>query len=215
MNKKAVRIMGCRGIPAAHGGFETFAEHFALYLKQKGWDVEVYCQVDNSREPTYEDEWCGIRRIHISVSGDSAFFTAVFDFKAIVHSLRSKDPVLTLGYNTAILNVIHRLCRVPNIFNMDGIEWKRGKCSFPFTCWFYLNEIFACWIGNALIADHPQIQRHLSRLTSTKKISVIPYAAKKIDDADEGMIGKLGLMRDRYCILIARPEPENSILEVV
>ena len=29
---KKVRILGIRGIPAAHGGFETFTEYLALYL---------------------------------------------------------------------------------------------------------------------------------------------------------------------------------------
>jgi hypothetical protein len=27
-----LRILGTRGVPAAHGGFETFAEHLAPYL---------------------------------------------------------------------------------------------------------------------------------------------------------------------------------------
>ena len=40
---KTLRILGTRGIPAAHGGFETFAEHLALYLVNKGWRVIVYC----------------------------------------------------------------------------------------------------------------------------------------------------------------------------
>ena len=34
---KRLIINGIRGIPAAHGGFETFAEYLALYLVKKGW----------------------------------------------------------------------------------------------------------------------------------------------------------------------------------
>ena len=37
--KKALRILGTRGIPARHGGFETFAEKLALHLVSRGWDV--------------------------------------------------------------------------------------------------------------------------------------------------------------------------------
>eukprot|EP01036_Dinobryon_divergens_P048835 gene48835-65485_t len=38
--------MGIRGVPAHHGGFETFAEYLALYLRDRGWKVTVYCQID-------------------------------------------------------------------------------------------------------------------------------------------------------------------------
>lgn len=39
-----LNILGTRGIPAAHGGFETFAERLALYLTSRGVSVTVYCQ---------------------------------------------------------------------------------------------------------------------------------------------------------------------------
>ncbi|UCE08738.1 MAG: DUF1972 domain-containing protein, partial [bacterium] len=45
---KKLAILGTRGIPASHGGFETFAEHLALYLASKGWAVTVYCQKQGS-----------------------------------------------------------------------------------------------------------------------------------------------------------------------
>lgn len=38
---KELIITGIRGVPAAHGGFETFAENLALYLVAKGWKVSV------------------------------------------------------------------------------------------------------------------------------------------------------------------------------
>lgn len=41
---KALRIFGTRGVPALHGGFETFAEQLALYLVSQEWRVVVYCQ---------------------------------------------------------------------------------------------------------------------------------------------------------------------------
>jgi len=206
--------MGTRGVPASHGGFETFAEDFALYLSNKGWTVQVYCQIDGHGKIT-TDSWKGITRVNVPVKGDSPLATAIFDFKGIIHSLESKEVVLTLGYNTAALNVLYRFCGVPNIINMDGIEWKRGKWSLLFKIWFYINETMACWIGNKLVADHPGIKQHLLSRTFSDKISVIPYAAPRIEAADESLLSKFNLEKERYCILIARPEPENSILEVV
>ena len=55
MKRKNISILGIRGIPANHGGFETFAEKLALYLVKNGWHVTVFCQEDsgNKVEETY------------------------------------------------------------------------------------------------------------------------------------------------------------------
>jgi hypothetical protein len=45
-NERSLYILGTRGVPAAHGGFETFAQRFALHMRDQGWRVTVYCQVD-------------------------------------------------------------------------------------------------------------------------------------------------------------------------
>jgi hypothetical protein len=47
-SNKHIRILGTRGAPAAHGGFETFAEHLAIYLVRRGWQVTVYCQQEGA-----------------------------------------------------------------------------------------------------------------------------------------------------------------------
>ena len=67
-----------------------------------------------------------------------------------------------MGYNTAILALLFRLRGRVNIFNMDGIEWQRAKWSRPVKAWFYVNEWLAGRLGNHLVADHPEIKRHLA-----------------------------------------------------
>lgn len=96
-----IQILGCRGVPAQHGGFETFAEHLTLFLQQEGWQVTIYCQVVGAGD-IYEDEWRGIHRVHIPVSQEGAKGTIIFDWKSTVLAAKRNIPVLTLGYNTAI-----------------------------------------------------------------------------------------------------------------
>ena len=124
--KNIMVLLGIRGLPAKHGGFETFAEYLCPYMIHYGWSVVVYCQEDG-RGPCYESEWNGVKRIHIPVSTDGALGTIIFDFKSVLHSLRHQGVFLTLGYNTAIFNILHRIFRKKNIINMDGIEGKRQK----------------------------------------------------------------------------------------
>ncbi|MDF1690582.1 MAG: DUF1972 domain-containing protein [Cycloclasticus sp.] len=207
-------LMGIRGVPAQHGGFETFAEYLCKYLIDRNWVVIVYCQEDGGG-PIYESDWLGVKRIHIPVKRKGPLGTIIFDLRSVIHSLRYKGVFLTLGYNTAIFNVLYRLFGKYNIINMDGIEWKRQKWGRLAKCWFWLNERLGCWFGNHLVADHPHIENHLASRVSRRKITMIPYGGLKIAGADMSFLDKYNLTKNGYAIVIARPEPENSLLEIV
>jgi glycosyltransferase involved in cell wall biosynthesis len=214
MKHKRLIVVGIRGIPAQHGGFETFAEHLCLYLKASNWDIDVYCQDDGSGS-IYESRWNGINRIHIPVKHQGPLGTIIFDFRSILHSLNKNGVFLILGYNTAIFNILYRIAGKINLINMDGIEWKRQKWGSIAKVWFYLNERLGCWFGNHLVADHPEIKRHLSTRVSPAKISMIPYGANEINSADKQFLSELAVDENQYAVVIARAEPENSILEIV
>jgi glycosyltransferase involved in cell wall biosynthesis len=211
---KILRILGTRGIPAAHGGFETFAERLALYLTPRGWHVTVYCQA-YGRGPIVEDDWQGVRLVRIPVAVAGPRGTIVFDWKATLHAARSPGMCLTLGYNTAVFCALLRLARVPNVINMDGIEWQRAKWGSVAKAWFWLNEHAGSVLGNHLVADHPEIAKHLGRTTPATKITMIPYGADRLVAVPDSEVIGLGLEPGRYLTLIARPEPENSVLEIV
>ena len=213
--QKSLTILGIRGVPAAHGGFETFAEQMALHLVAKGWQVTVYCQEDG-QGAIRESDWCGIRRVHIPVARTGALGTIVFDWRAARHAKKHQSGVcLTLGYNTAIFNLWQRLGGQVNLFNMDGLEWQRDKWSGPERIWLWLNERAACWLGQHLIADHPSIKEHLATRVPAQKITMIPYGAHYITSANAELLVPFRLTVGDYSVIIARPEPENSILEMV
>jgi len=210
----SLRILGTRGIPAAHGGFETFAEHLACYLVQRGWRVTVYCQEKGSGA-AFESEWQGIRRVHIPVAANGPAATVIFDWRATMDAARQREPCLTLGYNTAVFCALLRLAKVPNIINMDGIEWRRAKWGRLARVWLWLNERAGAKFGNHLVADHPKIAQHLARIVRPDKITAIPYGADLLEAMPAGAVQELGLQPGRYLTLVARPEPENTVLEAV
>ena len=214
MQQRVLRILGTRGVPAAHGGFETFAEQLALYLVARGWRVVVYCQ-DEGPAALREDRWQGIERVRIAVPGRGASSTILFDWKATLHASSNPDLCLTLGYNTAVFCALLKLRGIRNIINMDGIEWSRAKWGPLARTWFRLNEVAGCRLGDHLVADHPEIELHLRRQARPDRISMIPYGADRISEAPDAPVRALGLQPGRYLTVIARPEPENSILEVV
>ncbi|CAK8715251.1 Glycosyltransferase family 1 protein [Candidatus Electrothrix laxa] len=215
MSNNTLIITGIRGIPARHGGFETFAEHLSRYLVNRNWKVIVYIQ-EKGKGGLSQSEWYQIQRIHIPIVTAGPFSTVIFDLKSIINSVGyGKSVILTLGYNTAVFNLLYRLKGKYNIINMDGIEWKRQKWGYGAKLWFLLNEQLACWFGNHLVADHPNISERLTKRAACRKISMIPYGAREIIQADESILKEYNLKKYKYAILIARAEPENSILEIV
>lgn len=209
-------ILGIRGVPASHGGFETFAENLSLYLVERGWKVTVYCQIDPGEEIPSDDTWKGIHRVFIATNIKGAGGTMQFDWRSTIDVAKNADRlVLTLGYNTAIFSLMLRVLGIRNIMNMDGIEWSRAKWGPVARAWLWMNERFGCWFADHLIADHPRIADHLARRVSQAKISTIAYGARELTSANFELLERYSLRAKSYALVIGRPEPENSVLEIV
>jgi glycosyltransferase involved in cell wall biosynthesis len=212
--KKTVRILGTHGVPAAYGGFETAAENVALFLASRGWRVIVYCQLDGTG-PIREDTWHELERVLIPIDIEGWRGTSKFDLLSIRHACKSHDLCLTFGYNTAIFNVLQRIKGIPNVVNMDGIEWSRSRWGFFRQAILYTNERIACWVGNHLIADHPEIEKFLLTRAPRRKLTTITYGADPVAERPATAAVSRGLEPGRYLTLICRPIPENSIAELV
>lgn len=212
--QRTVRILGTHGIPAAYGGFETAAENIAYYLRDKGWRVIVYCQVGGSGT-LVEDVFNGVERVIIPVNLPGWRGTSRFDWLPIAHACQFRDICLTFGYNTGMYNFRQRLLSIPNVINMDGIEWSRKRWGFVKQTILYVNERFAALYGNVLIADHPEIETYLWTRAPKRKVSMIAYGADPVKEMPAESIKALGLEPGGYMTLIARSIPENSILELV
>lgn len=212
--KKTVRILGTHGVPAAYGGFETAAENVARFLASRDWRVVVYCQVDGAGS-LREDTWNGLERVIIPIDVPGWRGTSKFDLFSIRHASKFDDLCLTFGYNTAIFNLLQRLKRIPNVINMDGIEWSRARWGIFRQAILYTNERIACLVGNHLIADHPEIEKFLLTRAPSRKLTTITYGADPVADAPAEAAVSRGLEPGRYLTLICRPIPENSIAELV
>ncbi len=212
MNRKLL-ILGTRGIPANYGGFETFAERLSIYLVSRGWEVTVYCQVNGQKH--LKKKWRGINLVYIPTQNNSAFNTIIFDYQSTIDALKEEGIILVLGYNTAIFSILYWLKKRVSIMNMDGMEWWRSKWNLMHKLWLFFNERCGAIFSNYLIADHPQIKKHLTSYVSPRKIKVIPYGTEQVTKVDESWLKAYQLIANQYILVIARPEPENSILEIV
>lgn len=215
--QRTVHILGTHGVPAAYGGFETAAENVGLHLAAKGWRVVVYCQLPGSGSTT-EDEWKGIERVLIHEERHGWLGTASFDRRSIAYVLRHRQPgdvCLTFGYNTGVFNLAQRVLGIPNVINMDGMEWTRRRWGVAKQGILLGNERFAGAVGTVLIGDHPIITRYLQRHFGRKRVTTIAYGAYPMAGAPTEPVRRLGLTPGEYATIICRPIPENSVLEIV
>lgn len=212
-----VLLLGTRGIPAAHGGFESFAEKLALFLVERGWRVTVYCQndVNDVTERFSTDTWRGVERVNVQVARGGARGTIEFDWHSTRHAATQDGVCLVLGYNTAVFLPLLRAKAKKILINMDGIEWKRPKWSPPVRLWFYLNEWIGAWLGHRLVADHPAIADHLATRRPRGATAMIPYGGDEVTAAPTSAITAMGLLPGHYLVSIARLEPDNNILTMV
>lgn len=213
----ALLILGTRGIPASHGGFETFAERLALHLAARGWRVGVYCERDVERvgRRVSTTMWRGIELITVEVAATGPAATLAFDAFCAHDAVTRGGVCLVLGYNGAIFLPYLRLRGATILTNMDGIEWRRPKWSLAVRAFFWVSEWIAAWSSHRLIADHPAIADHLATRRPRRAIATIPYGGDPIRAPKEAPIRTLGLEPDRFLVSIARIEPDNNVLAFV
>lgn len=206
-----IGIIGTRGIPNHYGGFEQFAEYLSLGLVERGHEVTVY---NSNNHPYQETIWKGVRIIHCYDPEDKIGTVGqfIYDFNCILDSRkRDFDIILQLGYTSSSVWgwLLPRRKSVVTT-NVDGLEWKRTKFSPKVKRFLKHAEKLGIKYSDHLISDSIGIQDYL-KASYQKESLYIPYGADLFTKPDKSCLKEYGVEVQRYSMLIARLEPENSI----
>jgi len=202
-------LLGTRGIPAAYGGFETFAEELSTRLAARGHQVTVYCRLRHT-QPTYR----GVRLRYLPTLRHKYLDTIAHTFLSTLHLLLHRhDAVLYCNAANAVFTWMPRLLGMPVALNVDGIERRRKKWNHLAKAWYLVSERLATICPNAVVTDALAIQQYY-RERYAKATTMIPYGAEtgKVEGATA--LRRLGLEPGRYFLYVSRMEPENRALEV-
>lgn len=205
-----IAILGTRGIPNYHGGFEQFAEFFSIFLHQKGVDVSVYC---SSIHPCKEETYKEVKRI-VCKDFEDKMGTAgqfLYDLNCILDARkRNFDVILQLGYTSSSIWSFLFPKRAVIVTNMDGLEWKRSKYNPAVQKFLTYAESWAVQYSDYLISDSIGIQEYISEKYQ-KPSEFIAYGAATFDNPNFDKIKSIVQEPYSYDLLIARMEPENNV----
>jgi exopolysaccharide biosynthesis WecB/TagA/CpsF family protein len=208
-----IAIMGTRGVPAAYGGFETFAEELGARLAARGHEVTVY-----GRAHVVPADLRAHRGMRLRVLPtirhkylDTVVHTAISVLDGLI---RRFDIVLVCNNANAPFAVVPRLGGARVALNVDGLEWQRGKWG-ALGRWYYQ----ACaWLSPklpiTLISDAQVIARYY-RERFGKPTWYIPYGsdARRLPPGET--LRRFGVEPDRYLLYVSRLEPENNARLVI
>jgi glycosyltransferase involved in cell wall biosynthesis len=204
-------ILGCSGIPARYGGFETFAEELAGGLVARGHAVTVFCQGPGGGPSEHR----GARLEYVPSRGSGGLHEILWDLRCLWRARGRFDVVYMLGYGAAAFLGLARSGRNEVWVNMDGLEWRRSKWGTVARAWLARMERVALRTADRVVFDSAAVRREVAGDGADERIRVIEYGAELDHEPDPRVLATLGLRPHGFFLLVARIEPENHVLEIL
>lgn len=208
-----IALIGTRGIPARHGGFETCVEEVGMRLVAKGHHVTVYSKRSKER---VKHEYKGMKIVYIPRIPIKGFETIFAAFLSMIHSLLSRFDVHMVfdSANSPIL-FFFKLFKKNYVINPDGLGWKRDKWGFLARKYYKFSEWITARTCKNIVTDSYAMQDYYKSEYGVKS-TVIAYGANVPVDYNESekkeVLMEMGLPKQGYFLQITRFEPENNPL---
>jgi rhamnosyltransferase len=218
-----IAIIGCRGIPAKYGGFETFAQGLTENLVKNNFDVTVSCEYEpsESRRDGYE----GARLDYFPVKPPKNYFLRkvyenLSDIYFLIKLSRKHDLIYFLGIEVGMFlfipKIFNRRSRV--LVNIDGVMWQRSKFNLLERWLLKLNHDLATIFADKIIVDAQAMKNYVNGkyLDKTTYLSYGIDVPKRITwNSDTLKLLKantsINISPGNYYLVVARLEPENNI----
>ena len=208
MSLLRVALIGSRGIPAVYGGYETLMEELAVRLKERGFQVTVYCRSHYTSRQSKEHR--GVELVVLPTVRSKYLDTPVHTLLSCLHAAaRGYDAALIVNSANALFLPLLRSTGIPVALHVDGIERRRGKWGGLGRLVYALSERLATMWPDRLITDAESIRcYYVDRYGADSE--VIRYGVEPQPLPPGEMLDRLRLERRRYFLYVSRFEPENN-----
>ena len=216
-DRRAIAFCGSRGVPARYGGFETAVDEISHRFVERGYDCEVFCRESSGDKALEQHE--GRRLIYVRGSTRRSLDTFVSAFQTGWYLLRHRKQYRhVFWFNNANLPgiLLTLLARIPTSVNVDGLEWRRAKWSWPYKAYYFTASFFISRLCSTLISDSKAIRAYYEKVFR-KGSQLVPYgvpgAPSVPRERHQAILKRYGLVPGRYLLQITRLEPDNLSLE--
>lgn len=229
-----VFIIGCKGIPARYGGFETFTDNLISRSEDNLVKYYVAC-MSNDKKKQNVFNYHGATCKYIFVPDIGAAKAILYDVRSLNWAIRTIDTKgITGGYVYILGCTIGPLI---NLFknklkkrgfkiylNPDGHEWKRDKWSYPVKQYLKLSESSMIKASDLTICDSVSIKNYVDDTykrfhPNTRYIS---YGSDIIDsnlNSDSTKVknyfSKHSIKENEYYLVVGRFVPENNYETII
>ena len=194
-----IAIVGTRGVPAAYGGFETFAEELGSRLARRGHEVTVY---GRSHVVPPIRTYRGMRIRRLPTIRHKYLDTVVHTGLSILDAVpRRFDIVLVCNNANAPFAAFPRITGAAVVLNVDGLEWARAKWGIVGRTYYRSCAWLAPRLPVQLVSDARVIATHFAEQRGANSV-YIPYGT-------DATIVPPGPTLQRYCL-----EPGRYLLYV-
>ncbi len=231
--RKAVYIIGSKGIPAKYGGFETFVEKLTEYQKDSNIQYYVACMRENSaKSGITEDrfEHNGAICFNIDVPNIGPARAIAYDIaavnKAIELAKENKDEapifyILACRIGPFISRIKRKIRAIGGtlLVNPDGHEWLRAKWSLPVRKYWKFSEQLMVKHADLLVCDSKNIEQYIQEdykqyQPETTYIAygtdTAPSNLKAEDTKVRNWYQEKGVSENGYYLVVGRFVPENN-----
>ena len=231
--RKAVYIIGSKGIPAKYGGFETFVEKLTEYQKDSNIQYYVACMRENSaKSGITEDrfEHNGAICFNVDVPNIGPARAIAYDIaavnKAIELAKENKDEapifyILACRIGPFISRIKRKILAIGGtlLVNPDGHEWLRAKWSMPVRKYWKFSEKLMVKYADLLVCDSKNIEQYIQEdykqyQPETTYIAygtdTAPSNLKAEDTKVRNWYQEKGINENGYYLVVGRFVPENN-----
>lgn len=225
---KHIFIVGCKGIPAAYGGYETFVDRLTEGQETGDLQYHVACASDEKKS----DSFCHAAHcFHIRWRKLGAARAIFYDCDALRYCIRYvmknkiRNPFIVYVLACRIgpffhyyVKKIHKLGGTVYV-NPDGHEWMRMKWSLPVRKYWKLSERLMVKYSDLLICDSKNIEKYIKETYRAYRPETryIAYGAEimnedssKTEEALSAWYREHGLKAGDYYLVVGRLVPENN-----
>ncbi|MCD7923146.1 MAG: DUF1972 domain-containing protein [Clostridiales bacterium] len=226
-DKKQVFIVGCKGIPAAYGGFETFAENLTKRKKSENIRYHVARMAKDNARYEYNHAKCFNVRIP-DLGSAKAILYDIAALRRCIQYCRVRPSVqhpvfyvLACRVGPFIRHLKRQIRKLDGILlvNPDGHEWQRGKWSRPVRAYWKFSEKKMVKSADLLICDNRNIERYIQEEYKEYRPQTlfIPYgsdvqlsASSDEDGRFQNWMRENHLSPGSYYLAVGRFVPENN-----